>query len=349
MRAVLVHSFGTPPELTQTSDPACAPDGVVVAVEATGLCRSDWHGWMGHDDDIELPHVPGHELAGTVVEVGAQVTRWRVGDRVTTPFVLACGACRTCARGDGQVCEQQLQPGFTQWGSFADLVALPRADVNLVRVPDDVHADVAAGLGCRFATAYRAVTHVARVRAGEWVVVHGCGGVGLSAVMIAVALGAQVLAVDPDPTSLALATELGATPVPTGDSADVVDRILDLTQGGADVSVDAFGSGSALTASVASLRARGRHVQVGLLGGNEADPRVDMGRVIGRELQLLGSHGMAAADYPEMLARIDDGFLDPARLLRDRIGLGEAGARLAALGEPGGGVGGVTIIRPDLG
>jgi alcohol dehydrogenase len=349
MRAVLVKAFGTPPELTRTADPACPPDGVVVAVEATGLCRSDWHGWVGHDPDIVLPHVPGHELAGAVVEVGSQVTRWRLGERVTTPFVLACGQCRTCARGDAQICERQLQPGFTQWGSFADLVALPRADLNLVRVPDEVTADVAAGLGCRFATAYRAVALVARVEPGEWVAVHGCGGVGLSAVMVAVALGGRVLAVDPDPTSLTLAAELGATPVVAGPAVDVPACIADLTEGGADVSLDAFGSPSVLADSIAALRPGGRHVQVGLLGGADAHPRVDVGRVIGRELRLLGSHGMAASDYPEMLARVVDGTLDPARLLRDRIGLGEAGARLAALGDPGGGVGGVTIIRPDLG
>src|SRR4051812_33825296 len=185
---------------------------------------------MGHDDGIELPHVPGHELAGTVVETGVQVTRWQVGERVTTPFVLACGRCGTCARGDGQVCEDQRQPGFTQWGSFADLVALPRADANLVRIPDDVPADVAASLGCRFATAYRAVVHVGRVRPGETVVVHGCGGVGLAAIMVAVSLGAHVLAVDPDAASLALAGQLGAAPAPA-----------DLTQVGPDVTIDAFG------------------------------------------------------------------------------------------------------------
>src|SRR4051794_13698203 len=259
MRALLVTEFRALPVLTELPDPACPSDGVVVAVEATGLCRSDWHGWMGHDDDIVLPHVPGHELAGTVVEVGPSVTRWAVGDRVTTPFVLACGRCLACARGDGQVCEDQLQPGFTQWGSFAELVALPRADVNLVRLPDDVSADVAASLGCRFATAYRAVAHVAGVQPGETVVVHGCGGVGLSAVMVAVALGARVLAVAPDPVSLAKAEELGAVPATAG--------VTDV-----DVSIDAYGSPVNLAAGLASLRPRGRHVQVGLLGGADASP-----------------------------------------------------------------------------
>jgi alcohol dehydrogenase len=349
MRAVVVEAFGSTAVLRQVPDPRCPPDGVVVAVEATGLCRSDWHGWMGHDADIALPHVPGHELAGTIVEVAPAVRRWAVGDRVTTPFVLACGHCRPCRRGDGQVCEEQLQPGFTLWGSFADLVALPRADLNLVRIPDDVSSDVAAALGCRFATAYRAVALVARVEPGEWLAVHGCGGVGLSAVMIGIALGARVLAVDPDPGSLALAESLGASAIPpTGVPEDVAPLIVELTEGGADVSLDAFGSRMTLAVSLACLRPRGRHVQVGLLVGTDAHPEVDMGRVLGGELQLLGSHGMAASDYPELLAHISNGTLDPARLLRDRIGLAETGPRLAALGDAGAGAGGITIVRPDL-
>lgn len=335
MRAVVYTAFGRPPQVQEVPEPACPEDGVVVEVEATGLCRSDWHGWQGHDDGIELPHVPGHELAGTIVARGPAVRAWDVGDRVTTPFVLACGACSSCERGDAQVCERQLQPGFTQWGSFAERVALPRADVNLVRVPEAVSSEVAAGLGCRFATAYRAVTRVAQVHAGETVVVHGCGGVGLAAVMVAVSLGATVLAVDPSAGSRALAGGLGARALAPGELATE-----------ADVSLDCFGSRAAMAASIACLRARGRHVQVGLLGGADAQPPVDMGRVIGLELQLLGSHGMAAADYPEMLALIADGTLEPFRLIRDRIGLEQAPARLVALGDPGSGSGGVTVICP---
>ena len=340
MRAVVVTEFGREPTLVEVPAPDCPVDGVIVDVEATGLCRSDWHGWQGHDDGIALPHVPGHELAGTVAAVGAGVRDWVVGDRVTTPFVLACGECASCARGDAQVCERQLQPGFTQWGSFAEQVALPRADVNLVRVPDGVGADVAAGLGCRFATAYRAVAHVARVEAGETVVVRGCGGVGLAAVMVAVARGATVVAVDPSDPSRALARTLGAVALAPEDAVDLQD---------ADVSLDCFGSRSAMAASIACLRPRGRHVQVGLLGGADARPEVDMGRVIGLELQVLGSHGMGAAAYPELLALVADGSLAPQRLLRERIGLGQAPYRLAALGEPGASAGGVTVIRPDLG
>ena len=337
MRAVVYEAFGRMPTVEMVPDPEPAPHGAVVRVEASGLCRSDWHGWVGHDPDIRrFPHVPGHELAGVVEAVGADVRRWRAGDRVTVPFVCACGSCPQCAAGNHQVCDRQTQPGFTHWGSFAELVALDWADVNLVALPDGLASDVAAALGCRFATAYRAVLQVGRVRAGEWVAVHGCGGVGLSAVMIAVAAGARVLAVDVSPAALELARELGAeVTVPAG--ADV----REATGGGAHVSLDAIGSESACAASIAGLRKRGRHVQIGLL---PEPPRVPMDLVIGRELELLGTHGMAAHAYPEMLALVASGRLHPGRLISSRIALDQAPAALAAMSE--GSPSGVTVIRP---
>ena len=343
MRAWVFHEYAGPLALVMVPDPACPPDGVVVEVASTGLCRSDWHGWQGHDPGIALPHVPGHELAGTVVAVGPEVRTHEVGERVTTPFVLACGDCPACRRGDQQVCERQLQPGFTQWGSYAELVALPRADVNLVRLPDEVDLDVGAVLGCRVATAYRAVVDVAQVQPGESVVVHGCGGVGLSAVMVAIARGATTYAVDTARASLDLAAELGAVPIEVADLAGLVD----LTGGGADVSLDAFGSRATLAQSLACLRPRGRHVQVGLLGGADADAGVDLGQVVSRELQVLGSHGMAAHSYPGLLALLASGDLAPERLVRERIGLDQAGPRLAGLGRPGAGAGGMTVIHPQ--
>ena len=199
MRAVVIESFGVAPTVRDVPVPTCPDDGVVLRVTATGVCRSDWHAWQGHDSDVTLPHVPGHELAGVVVATGPAVTRWAVGDAVTVPFVCACGTCAACLAGEHQVCERQRQPGFTDDGSFAEYVALHHADVNLVRLPDGMSPVIAAGLGCRFATAYRALTVHGRVGPGDWVAVHGCGGVGLSAVMIAVAAGAQVVATDVSP------------------------------------------------------------------------------------------------------------------------------------------------------
>lgn len=311
---------------------------MVLKVEATGLCRSDWHGWMGHDSDIVLPHVPGHELAGTIAAVGAGVSGWAVGDRVTTPFICACGSCEQCLAGDQQVCPNQLQPGFNYWGSFAEYVAVPYAEVNLVRLPDDMDFATAAGLGCRFATSFRAVHQVGKVVAGERVAIFGCGGVGLSAVMIAAALGAEVIAIDTNPPALTLARTYGASHTLEA-SADTVSQLRDL--GGAHVTIDALGSSDIVQQALTALRPRGRHVQVGLL---PSGVQLDVGRLIGQELSWLGSHGMPAHAYPEMLELVATGNLKPAELITRTITLDETPAALADLsnGTPPG----VTVITP---
>ena len=335
MRGVLIEAFGEPPRLADLPDPQCPDDGVVVRVAATGVCRSDWHAWQGHDPDVGLPHVPGHELAGTVVAAGRAVRRWRVGDLVTVPFVCACGRCSACRSGEHQVCEQQTQPGFTHWGSFAELVALRHADVNLVAVPDGMTPAVAASLGCRFATAYRALGVHARVTPGDAVAVHGCGGVGLSAVMIAAAAGARVVAVDPSPAARAAACELGAvvTLDPTGLSPEeVAAAVVEAADGPVAASLDALGHPDTAVASVLGLRRRGRHVQVGLLLADHARTALPMDRIVAWELEVYGSHGMAAHEYPAMLARVASGELDPARLLGRVVGLDEAPAALAEVG-----------------
>ncbi len=188
MKAVVYEAFEKPLTIQNVPDPVPGEHGVVIRVEANGICRSDWHGWMGHDPDIKLPHVPGHELAGVIEEVGKDVSRWRRGDRVTLPFVCGCGTCPQCVSGNHQICDRQCQPGFTHWGSFAQFVAIDRADINLVRLPDTLDFVTAASLGCRFITSFRAIVAQGKVSAGQWVAVHGCGGVGLSAIMIADAL-----------------------------------------------------------------------------------------------------------------------------------------------------------------
>ena len=271
------------------AEPTTPAGGVAVRVMATGMCRSDWHAWAGHDE-IAFPHVPGHELAGVVVEVGAGVGRWSVGDRVTVPFVCGCGRCEWCLAGNAQVCPNQQQPGFTHWGSFAEYVALHAADTNLVAIPESVDFATAASLGCRFATAYRALVGRARLIEGEWVTVVGAGGVGLSTVMIARALGGRVVAVDRNPEALAAAADLGAEHMVLADGSDIPAAVADLTGGGSHVSVDAVGSEDTCADAILSLRRRGRHVQVGLLPPINGHPRVPMERVIGWELDVLGSH-----------------------------------------------------------
>ena len=334
MRAAIYREYRGPIAVESLPDPEPAPDGAVVRVEANGICRSDWHGWVGHDPDIVLPHVPGHEIAGVVEEVGSEVTHWRPGDRVSVPFIAGCGRCRPCRGGDQQVCDRQFQPGFHGWGGFAERVALRQADLTLVALPDEVGFVEASSLGCRFATSFRAVQAQGRVTAGDWVAVHGCGGVGLAAVMIARALGARVVAVDIRRDALQLARESGAVAaVNAAESADVADEIREVTGGGAHASLDTLGHPDTCFNSVACLRKRGRHVQVGLMTGDHRNARVPMDRVIAWELEMVGSHGLQAYGYDRMLRMVESGFVDPGKLVTQTVSLEEGAAILMGMDD----------------
>ena len=347
MKAVQFEKFCEPLVVAELDTPTAPAGGVVVQVKAAGLCRSDWHAWQGHDPDITVfPHVPGHEFAGVVHEVGLGVTNLKVGDRVVFPFVCGCGECSWCESGNAQVCPDQWQPGFSGPGTYAEYVAIPRADFNAVVLSDEVSFEVAASLGCRFATSYRAIKHVAEVQPGETVAVFGCGGIGLAAIMIAAASGAAVVAVDVNPEALVLASRVGAAHVFNAAEGDVVTEIKNVIPGGVDVSVDALGSIPTAKSAVESLRVQGRHVQIGLLLpakiGDKAT--VPMHVVIAKELSVLGSHGMAAVAYPEMLSDIAAGVIDPGQFITHRISLNavpEALAKMSTGTEPG-----VTIIQP---
>lgn len=344
MRAAIYQQFRQPLSIQNVSDPVPPNDGVVIAVKATGLCRSDWHGWMGHDPDIRVPHVPGHELAGEIAAIGNLVSRWKVGDRVTVPFVCACGACGPCRSGNQQVCDHQFQPGFTHWGSYAEYVAIHRADLNLVSVPDELSFESAASLGCRFATSFRAVVDQARVMEGQWVAVHGCGGVGLSAIMIARALGARVIAIDVAGDKLDFARSMGAdATLNAREHADIAAAVAELTQRGADVSIDALGSTETCFSSIACLAKRGKHIQIGLLLGKVSRPPLPMDQVVAKELEILGSHGMQAHRYPAMLEMIRTGELNPERLIGRKIRLEEVVSALPSMDRDSSV--GVTIVN----
>lgn len=334
MRAIVYEKFKGPVTLQNVPDPKPKNNGVVVKVLATGLCRSDWHGWMGHDSDIELPHVPGHELAGLVHEIGKDVNNFKVGDRVTVPFVCGCGTCPECHSGNHQVCGFQTQPGFTHWGSFAEYVAIDHADVNLVKIPEEIDDRTAAILGCRFITSFRAVVDQGKVQGGQFVAVHGCGGVGLSAIMIANALGAEVIAVDVDDQTLQLARSLGAAHViNASDQSDIVEAVRAVTDGGVHVSIDALGSQTTCFNSIANLRKRGKHIQVGLMTDDHKYPKIPMDQVLAKELEILGSHGMQAFRYPAMLEMIKNGKLRPQELIERSISLEEAIIELPAMDQ----------------
>lgn len=342
MRAALITEFQRPLVIAEVDDPTVSEHGVVLRVEASGVCLSDWHAWMGHEALPGLPHVPGHEMAGVVDVVGSRVKRWEVGDRVTVPFSIGCGECRPCRTGHLNTCDRAFTPGFSAWGSFAELVAIDHADVNLVRLPDGLESVHAAALGCRLITAFRAVVDRGRLQPGEWLCVYGCGGVGLSAVMIGVAIGASVIAVDLHPASRSLALQLGAAEVVDGSDADPWRAVRELTEGGAHVSIDAVGRTEPAINSIRSLRKHGRHVQVGLMLAEHATPPIPMEAVIMGELEILGTRGMPATDYHRVFDLISSGEVDLERLVTRTVDLVDVSPILESMGEFQGV--GVTVI-----
>lgn len=342
MRAAAIYEYQQPLVVGRLDDPATPEQGVVLQVEASGICQSDWHSWMGHEDLPGLPHVPGHEMAGVVVSVGPAVSNWKVGDRVTVPFSVGCGDCRSCRDGYLNTCDRAFTPGFSAWGSWAEYVAIDHADLNLVEIPAGLDPVDAAALGCRFITAFRAVVDRGRVGEGEWLAVHGCGGVGLSVVMIGSALGARVVAIDIDPASLALAATLGAEATFDARTDGFVDQIRELTDGGAQVSVEAVGRTQALRNSLESLRKHGRHVQVGLLLAEHASPPILMEPLIMGEREILGVRGMPATDYGRVFEMVGSGAVDPSRLVTGTVSLDEASDVVESMGDFTGV--GITVI-----
>lgn len=344
MRAAVFERFNQPLTVREVPDPACPPDGALVKVAACGVCRSDHHAWSGNDPDVVLPHVPGHELAGTVIETGPLCRGFRKGDRVTAPFILGCGTCPDCRGGHPTICDHQHVIGFSAWGAFAEYLPVPRADFNLVRLPDSLPFDLAAAMGCRVTTAFQALAYRARLRPGEWIAIHGSGGVGISAIAIARAMGARVIAVDIRAEALDLARMAGAHEVIDAHAvADPGAAVRDLTGGGVHVSVDALGITDTFRNSIRSLRKFGRHVQIGMpLGTHATVPLPLLELVYSRQIAICGSRGMPAAHFQPLLAMVESGSLDLSSLIRHRIGLEEAGTALAALdGYTGAGI---TVI-----
>ncbi|MEM9521511.1 MAG: zinc-dependent alcohol dehydrogenase family protein [Actinomycetota bacterium] len=344
MRAALIDRFDADVPVVEVPDPICPEDGVVVSVDACGVCRSDHHAWKGVDPDVVLPHVMGHELAGEVDEVGPACGRFRVGQRVTVPFILGCGRCADCKAGRATVCGSQQVIGFTIWGAFAERIAIPHADANLVALPDEIDAVAAAALGCRVTTAWRALTDRGALQAGEWLVVHGAGGVGLSAIMLADALGARTIAVDVSADALDAARRLGAAGVVDAGSVDNVGAaVRELTDGGAHVSVDALGITTTFDNSLRSLRRLGRHVQVGMPVGDHATVSLPLLELIyARQLSLHGMRGLDAGGFSSLLGLVAAGRFDPARLVGRTIGLSGAEAALREMdGTP---PPGITVI-----
>ena len=335
MKASVLREFSAPPQIETIDDPNCPADGVVIEIRACGVCRTDHHGWVGHHPAVKLPHVMGHELAGVIVETGADVSTFKTGDRVTAPFILGCGTCPDCTGGNATICETQSVIGFTRSGAFAEYIAIPQADFNLVQLPDAISFTAAAALGCRMTTAFRGLIDRGRLTKGETAVIHGCGGVGISAIMIAKAIGARAIAVDVNDKALELARQVGADDIiNAGETEDVGGLVHELTSGGAHVSMDALGITATFQNSIRSLKKLGRHVQIGMPVDDHKIvdlPLYDL--VYTRQLQLSGSRGLAADGFPPLIDLIVSGKIDASALVSAEINLSDVPEALANMND----------------
>ncbi|WP_170769674.1 zinc-dependent alcohol dehydrogenase family protein [Ruegeria lacuscaerulensis] len=334
MRAARLITYRQPLELASVSDPEPGEDGVVLRVLACGVCRSDWHAWSGADPDVVLPMIPGHEFCGEVVAVGKRVGRWKVGDRVIAPFILACGHCPDCAQGHQTICADQVVPGFTCDGAFAEYVSVAHADANLSVLPDTMAPEIAAALGCRVTTVWQALVGRAQLQGGEWLAVFGGGGVGISTLLLGKALGARVIVVDIADDKLNYAKTLGADVVVNAATSNAPEAIKDITCGGAHVAIEALGIETTTIAAMKSLRKLGRMVQIGMPAGPHSNMTLPMDALYSGQLAVFGTRGMPSWRYPSLLSLIAGGSVDLSPLVTRHISLSQVSEELAAFDHP---------------
>lgn len=332
MRAAVLRAYREDLAIEDVPDPVCPVDGVVLEVAACGVCRSDWHGWVGEHPRVRPGQIPGHEYCGTVVEAGRDA-RYRTGDRLVAPFILACGSCPACQSGHQNTCPDQRLPGFVEPGAFAQYIAVP-FDHNLARLPDSLTPALAAGLGCRVTTAWHALTGRAALQAGEWLAVHGTGGIGLSCLILGRAMGARVVVVDVVQEKLDHALKHGAEAAVNARDGDTAAAIREITRGGAHVSVEALGIAETANASLGCLRPLGRHVQVGMPLGHTAVMPIDMSAIYQKNLAVFGTRGMPSWRYPSLLALIEAGRVDVRPIVARETALSEASRELRAFDGP---------------
>lgn len=334
MIAAQLDAYRAPLRIGAVAEPDCSADGVIVDVLACGICRSDWHVWTGADPDVHLPHIPGHEFCGVIVEIGKDVRDWRVGDRVIAPFILACGACASCQSGAQTICDSKVLPGFTVNGAFAERVAVAHADANLTALPDDMDPSLAAALGCRVTTAWHALTGRAALRPGEWLGIWGGGGVGLAALMLGRAMGARVAVADVVPEKLEQARALGSEAVIDARDAKAAAAMKEATGGGVHLAIEALGIEATTVNALACLRKLGRMVQVGMPAGAQTRMTLPWDAVYSGQLATYGTRGMPAHRYPSLLSFIRATGLDLSPMIARRVPLSRVSTELALFDHP---------------
>lgn len=329
MKAAVFRAAHAPLSLEDLPMPEPAADEVLVRVAACGVCHTDLH-YIEHGTATfkTPPVVLGHEVSGTVAGLGAGVSRLAEGDRVLLPAVLSCGYCNFCRTGRENICENGTMLGNHINGGYAEYLAVPARDV--FRLPDDVPLVEGSVIADAVTTPFHAVVRRGKVEPGDWVVVFGCGGVGLSLVQIAVAVGGRVIAVDVRDGKLDTARSFGAEAVYNAATTPRLDReVRALTGGaGADVAFEAVGTAATQTAALSVVRTGGRLVLVGY--SPETLP-LNAGRVMFRELDILGSLGCRPVDYPRAIELVRQGRVHLKQMVTHRFPLERIGEALDVL------------------
>lgn len=328
MKAALFHGAHQPLTIEEIPTPAPQTGEALVKVAGCGVCHTDLH-YLDHGVPTfkKPPMVLGHECSGTIAACGAGVHHFKEGDRVLLPAVYGCGHCRMCRTGRENICESMMMFGNNVDGAYAEFIVAPAKDI--IPLPPEIPLVEGAIIADATTTPYHAVVNRGRVQPGDRVVVFGCGGIGLNVVQIATAVGAQVIAVDVVDSKLEWARKLGAAATLNAKIVERVDKeIRKLSGGGADVAFEAIGNPVTQEQAFASVRTGGRAVMVGY---SEKPMRLDTGRVMYRELEVIGSLGCRPVDYPRVLELARQGKIKVAELVTAKFPLEQINAAFDTL------------------
>ena len=318
MRAAVLRDPAQPMLIEDVPMPEPKAGEVLVKVAACGVCHTDLH-YLDHGTPTfkKPPIILGHEVSGTIAARGAGVTAFADGDRVLLPAVLSCGSCEFCRTGRENICEHSQMLGNHIDGGYAEYIAVPSRDV--FTLPDDVPLLEGAVIADAVTTPYHAVVRRGKVTPGDWVVVVGCGGVGLTLVQIAAAVGARVIAIDVKALKLEAAKRFGAAATINPLDVKRVDKeVRAITGGGADVAFEAVGKAATQQLALDALKTGGRAVLVGY--SPEALP-LNAGRVMFRELDVVGSLGCRPVDYPRAIDLVRQGKVRLQELVTHKFAL----------------------------
>ncbi len=298
MKAAIFYKAKEPLQLEEIPTPEPGPGDLLIKVAACGLCHTDLS-YIDHGVPTfkQPPLILGHEISGTVAELGAGVNHWQVGAHVLLPAVYGCGSCQMCRTGRENICENMVMFGNHEDGGYAEFVLAPAKDT--IALPDEIPLVEGAIIADAVTTPYHAVINRGQVKPGDSVVVFGCGGIGINIVQMAASVGAQVIAVDIADSKLEWAKKLGAAATINPKNVDRIDKeVRKLTAGGARIGFEAIGNPVTQEQTFASLGTGGRLV---LVGYAPKPMSLNSGRVMFREMEVIGSLGCRAADYPRVL------------------------------------------------